>query len=272
MRLKRTITGISGVARNAQANIPLDVNRRYHSIVLLTSLAGVATIASGVVSSLEVFVNEKAVWSVSVADLLKHNAAIGLPDPAGQVTLNFSRPDLADIINEEATAFDMFNERSFRIVPKMADVANVELKAEAYYDFTPNLASDGKTPAKFILWLNSYRETFPGGKKDWVTLDKTRPILRIYLDAAAAFPDSGVEVMADDLTVFEGSLLVNKNMLGKYGIDATQHRAPICFNFTNRLDDGLLVSKSLNVKITNDAAQDVTALMETFTTQFPGRN
>ncbi len=271
MRLKRTVTGISGVARNAQANIPFEVNRRYHSIVLLTALAGVATTASGVVSKLDVMVNNKSVWNVSVADLLKFNASIGLPDPAGQVTLNFSRPDLADIINEEATAFDMFGESSFRIVPTMADVANVELKAESYYDFTPNLASDGKTPAKFVIWLNSYRESFPAGRKDWVTLDKTRPILRMFLDAAAAFPDDGVEVIADDMAVFEGSLLVNKNMLGKYGIDATQHKAPIAFNFTNRLDDGLLVTKSLNVRITNTAAQDVSALMETFTTQFPGR-
>lgn len=268
MRLKRTITGISGVARNAQANIPLEVDRRYHSIVLLTSLAGVATIASGVVASLECQVNSKPVWSVSVADLLKWNASIGLPDPNGQVTLNFSRPDLADIINEEAVAWDMFGEKSFRIVPKMADVANVELNAEAYYDLTPNRDEQGN-PRKLVLWLNSYRESFPAGRKDWVTLERSRPITRLLLDAATAFPDNGVEVIADELPVFEGSLAVNANMLGKYGINAAQHRAPICFNFTNRLDDGLLVTKSLNVRLTNSVAQDVSAFMESLSTSFP---
>ena len=271
MRIKRTITGISGVARNAQANVPFEVNRRYHSIVFITSLAGVATIASGVVSKWDVLVNEKSVWQVSTADLLKYNTAIGLPDPDGQVTFNFSRPDLADIINEEATAFDMFGERSFRIVPTMADVANVELKGEMYYDFQPNRDAQGN-PTKVVLRLNSYRESFPAGRKDWTTLDKTRPILRIMLDAAAAFPDDGVEVLADDLTVFEGSLAVNANMLGKYGVNAAGYRAPIAFNFTNRLDDGLLISKSLNVRITNNAAQDVSALLETFSTGFEGRN
>lgn len=267
MRSKRTITGISGVARNAQANVPLEVNRRYHSVIFATALAGVATIASGVIAKLDVLVNEKSVWQVSAAELLKWNASIGLPDPVGQLTLNFSRPDLADIINEEACAFDTFNERSFRIVVTMADVANVELQGEAYYDLIPNRDAAGN-PAKIILRLNSFRESFPIGRKDWTTIDKTRPILRIMLDAATAFPDTGVEVLADDATVFEGSLKINAAMLGKYGIDATQYKAPLAFNFTNRLDDGLVVSKSLNVRITNTAAQDVSALVESFSTSF----
>jgi hypothetical protein len=271
MRLKRTISGISGVARNAQANVPLEVNRRYHSIVLLTALAGVATIASGVIAKIEVLVNEKSVWDISAAELLTYNTSIGLPDPTGQVTLNFSRPDLADIVNEEATAFDMFGERAFRLRVTMADVANVELNGESYYDFTPNRDAQGN-PSKIVLRLNSFRESFPVGRKDWTTLDKTRPILRIMLSAGAAFPDNGVEVLADDLTVFEGSLAVNANMLGKYGIAAAGYRAPIAFNFTNRLDDGLLVSKGLNVRINNTTAQDVSALMETFSTGFDGRN
>lgn len=269
MRQKRTVTGISGVARNAQANVPLEVNRRYHTLVFLTALAGVATVGTGVVSKWDVLVNEKSVWQVSTADLLKYNASIGLPDPVGQVSFHFSGPDLADITNEEATAFDMFGERSFRIVPTMADVANVELKAEAFYDFIPNRNAQGQ-PAKLIRRLNSFRESFPAGRKDWTTLDKTRPILRILLDAATAFPDDGVEVIADDQTVFEGSLAVNKAMIGRYGIDGTQHKAPLVFNFTNRIDDALLVTKSLNVRVTNTAPQDVSALMETFSNGFEG--
>lgn len=129
------------------------------------------------VAKWDVLVNEKSVWQISTAELLQYNASIGLPDPVGQVTFNFSRPDLADIINEEACAFDMFGERSFRIVPTMADVANVELRAESWYDFQPNRDAQGN-PAKIVLRLNSFRESFPVGRKDWTTLEPCGPLTR----------------------------------------------------------------------------------------------
>lgn len=267
MRLSTRIVAVSGVARNASATVPLDVGRRYHTIKLITSLASVATVASGVIASVIVKVNESSVWEASAAQLLKFNASIGLPDPTGVLTLHFSRPDLADIINEEATAFDLFGERSARIEVKMADVANVELTAVQYYDFKPNVDATGN-PAKIILRLNSFTESFPNGTKDWVTLNKTRPITRILLDAASTL--SAVEVKADDLTVFEAPSLVNTSMLGDYGIDATQYKFPVVFNFTNRLEDALLVSKSLNVRVTSSAAQDVTALVESLSSGFQG--
>jgi hypothetical protein len=265
MRIASRVVGISGVAPAANANIPLEVNRRYHTLKLLTTIAGVATLASSVVSTVKVKVNEGTIWEVSVARLLKFNASIGLPDPVGILTLHFSRPDLADIINEEATAFDMFGERSFRVEPTMVNTANVELAAIAYYDFKPNVGADGN-PSKIILRLNEYTESFPNGTKDWTTLNKTLPILRILLDAAGTIP--AVEVKADDLAVFEATASANSSMLGNYGVDATQFKFPLAFNFTNRLDDGLLVTRSLNVRVTSGAAQDVTALMETFSTTY----
>ena len=265
MRIANRVVGISGVAAGANANIPLEVNRRYHTIKLLTTIAGVATLASSVVSTIKCKVNEATIWEVSVAKLLKYNARNGLADETGILTLHFSRPDLADIINEEATAWDMFNERSFRIEATMVNTANVELAAIAYYDFKPNLNAAG-APAKIILRLNEYTESFPNGSKDWTTLNKTLPILRILLDAAGTIP--AVEVKADDLVVQEPTALANSSMLGDYGIDATQFKFPIVFNFTNRLDDGLLATRSLNVRVTSGAAQDVTALMETLSTSY----
>lgn len=268
MRIENRVVGISGVASGANANIPLEINRRYHTIKLKTTLAGVATLASTVLDRIRVKVNETAIWDVSVARLLKFNAAIGLPDAVGVLSLHFSRPDLADIVNEEATAFDMFGERSFRIEPVIKVVANPGIEAAAWYDFKPNVDAGTGQSSKMILRLFEATESFPTGIKDWTTLNKTRPILRTFLDAASAI--SEVNVIADDLNVFEGKVLENASMLADYGIDATQFQFPVCFNFTNRLDDGLLVGKSLNFRVTSSATQDVTALMETMSFGFGG--
>jgi len=207
-----------------------------------------------------VVVNEKGVWEVSVARLLKFNQAIGLPDPVGVLTLHFSRPDLADIVNEEATAFDMFGEGSFRVEPVVKVVAHPGVEAVQIYDFKPNVGPDGQ-PSKMIIRLNESTDSFPAGIKDWTTLNKSRPILRAYLDGASAIDK--VEVIADDLTVFDSKPAANRALLADYGIDGTVHQFPVCFNFTNLLDDGLLVATALNFKVTSSAAQDITALMET---------
>lgn len=266
MRIASRVTGISGIAANAPATVPLPVNRRYHTIKLFTTLAGVAALASSVVTEIKAKVNEKTIWEVSVAELLKHNALIGLPDPDGVLSLHFSRPDLADIINEEATAWDMFGEASFRLEVKMANNATASFEAFSYYDQIPNLAADGRTPAKVVLRLKSLTETFSAGQKDWTTLPKDRPILRILLDAAGTIPH--VDVNADDFMVYEASAAVNASMLADYGINAAQFKYPLVFNFTNRINDGLMVTRSLNVRVTSGASQNISALMETLSFNF----
>lgn len=269
MRINNRIVGVSGVARAASATVPLEVNRRYHTVKLNTTIAGTDTVASSVISKILVKVNEAQIWEATATELLDFNASIGLPDPTGILSLHFSRPDLADIINEEATAFDLFGERSARIEVTMADTANVGFTAVEYYDLKPNVDAQGN-PAKIIMRLNRFTETFPVGTKDWVTINKTRPITRILLQGANGI--ESVEVKADDRTIFEASAIVNKSMLTNYGIVATVHKFPVIFNFTNRLEDALLVSKSLNLRVTHGAGlgQDVTALVESISAGFQG--
>lgn len=268
MRMINRVVGISGVSSGSNANIPLPVGRRYHTLKLKTTLAGVAAAAGSVIDMIRVKVNESTIWELSAAQLLKFNTAIGLPDTDGILTLHFSRPDLADIINEEATAFDMFGESSFRVEAVIKAVADPGIEAVAYFDTKPNVNPATGQAAKMILRLFTYTESFPLGTKDWTTLNKTRPILRTFLDSAGAGVISQVDVIADDITVFESKVLENVSMLKDYGIVGGTHKFPVVFNFTNRLDDGLLVAKSLNFKVTSSAAQDITAVMETLSLGF----
>ena len=115
MRICNRITGISGVTAGGLATVPLEVARRYHTIKFKTFINGVAALASNVIDMVRAKVNGGTIWELTAAQILKLNAAANLADADGEVTLHFSDPSRADIIDEEATAWDLFDERTFKI-------------------------------------------------------------------------------------------------------------------------------------------------------------
>lgn len=269
MRISNRITGISGVVSGGLATIPLEVNRRYHTIKLQTFSNGSAAAASTVIDMVRVKVNEQTIWELTAAQLLKLNALDRIANATGELSLNFSNPALADIIDEEATAFDLFGERSFKIelvLKTLAGGAVPTIEGTAIFDFGGTFDRASGRRVKTIVRRSYITQAVPAGVYDLTTLSIKNPILRILLDGAEDI--TAVEVRADNLSVIEASSVINARILADYGIDATQFKYPVCFNFTNRLTDFLAVSSSLNVKLTSANSQTLTAISETITPDY----
>lgn len=274
MRIQNRITGISGVTAGGLATVPMEVNRRYHTIKFKTFINGAAALASNVIDMVRAKVNGNTIWELTAAQILKLNASAQLADADGEVTLHFSDPSRADIIDEEATAWDLFDERTFKIelVLKTPGGGGVPLVEGAmWFDFGRNYRRDAagnltREAVKMIVRRSYITQAVPAGKYDLTTLSIKDPILRLWLDGAEVI--SEVEVKADSLSIVESKVFENVRMLANYKIDATQFKFPIIFDFTNRVVDFLQVSRSLLVTFWNANSQTVTIISETLTASF----
>ncbi len=275
MRINNRITGISGVTAGGLATIPLEVNRRYHTIKLKTFIDGAAADADDVIDMVRIKVNGVSIWEITAKMNLDLNASNNLDDATGELTLHFSDPSRADVVDEQMTAFDLFDERSFKIelvlkTPAASGVPRVE--GIAWFDYERTYERDAagapilSRPVKSIIRRGYITQAVPAGSYDLTTLPIKDPILRLWLNGDQTI--TKVEVLSDSISIFESEVFENTRMLANYGIDATVFKFPVLFDFTNRLMDFLRVTRALNVKLTSAVGQNLVVLHETLTPDF----
>lgn len=278
MRLVNRITGIDGMVQGGTAQCALDTGPRYFGLKFFVRVNGVLTLASDVIDTVRIKVNEKAVWEISAARILALNAFNGLTDAAGTLSFHFADPGRADKTDETFTAWDTYGERSMTVELVLKTLASntdvIRINGLKIFDFgywadpatgKPMLKADGSR-VKNIINRQVLADQIPAGQYDITKLPIANPILRIHLAAGAAI--SNLEVDRDGQRVFEASDAENRALLGDYGLAGNTFAYSYCPDYTEQISDYLSVRQTLNLRTTSATAQAVGCIIETLAPGF----
>lgn len=273
MRIQNYLTGIEGVAAGSIATINAPINRRYHQLNLFYTESAVAASVLTGLEWVRLTVNGVLMRNLTPAQALaivnlnsKKWTNADFTPATGELPLYFSEPWRASVIGEEATSWPIYSDlgaQTFTIQIKIASgVTAPGLKCLASFDYGRNV-NDGVqfvTPIKQL----PYAYNVPVGIFDITTLPINYPIQRIHL-----FPSAGgvayVEVYRDSEKVLEATRAENQRMLAGHGLDGASSGIsyPICFDLDQQLSNPLVVSRDLDVRVTQETASaTLTAIVE----------
>lgn len=260
MRQIKRITGIEGVATGAPARVKLTVNRRYHGLTFFTTLAGVATAVGTIVGRVRLYVGGLPIWDVPAAYLLAAALREGRTLAVGELPLDFSDPSRADKIDEQVTAWDLFGETSFEveleILPDL--VGAVGLTGVQEFDYGQSLVN-GK-PLKQVRKIFTIAKNAAAGLNDVDNIPVRDAIQRLTFVAASLPTEFWVD--ADGNRVLEATAAQLVSLYAKHGHAAQAGSNTIRFDYTERIDDFLIVKQNLNVRFSVAAAGAVTIMVE----------
>lgn len=260
MRRIHRISGIEGVGANALVSVKLPTQRRYHGLKFFVTNNGAAVIASDVIDRATLKVNGKSQRELTAARILQIATLTGVAAATGELPVNFSEPSRADKMDEQMLAWNLYGETSFEVFLKLkAGLVNPTVTGLAIWDDGQTLDAAGNV-VKNIIRQFELTKNAAIGPNDFDNIPRDFPLHRVLLDAAGAVSD--IDVRADDNTVQELTSAENARILADYGLVSTAFAFPICFDFTEQVTDGLVARRSLNVRFTSAAAQQVTAVLE----------
>lgn len=259
MRTVQRITGIEGVANSGTARIKFQVGRRYHQLLLATTVAGAATLASTVVDRVRLFVNGITIRDLTAAQILLIAASNGMSVTNGILPINFSEPWRADKIDEQLTAWDMFGETTFEMEVTFKNPGGGAVGLTGYMIFDGGRTLINNQPSKNIVKQFTVSKNSLLGFNDFDNIPTRDPIQRIMLVSATGTEE--VEVQADGSKVHESNIFSNTNLLAQHGLVSTTTNYLVAFDFTERIDDAL-VARTMNVRYKAAAAELIEALVE----------
>lgn len=264
MRYLHRISGIDGVQPSASPRIKMPVNRRYHGIKFFTTQAGAPVAVTTILDRVRLYVNGATMRDVSAARLLRIAQLNGLTLALGELALMFSESWRADKVDEQMLAWDLFGETSFEIELVFTAALNPGVTGLASFDYGQTLVNGAV--AKNIIRQVEVSKNANAGLNDFDNLPVRDPIHRVLLDCAQTI--NSVEVTADRNKVQETTKAQNARTLADFGLDATAFEYPVCFDFTERIEDALRVQKDLNVRFDLAVAAPVIALVESRVEKF----
>ena len=271
-RIVKRITDIKGTNQGGTAIAALDVGPRYFSTTFNTFVNNTLTAVTDVVDRVRVKVNEKTIWDVSAARLLKrwnlNNPALAV----GQLVLDFAQASRADKTDELYTAFDTFGEKSMTVEFVLKTLAeptdSIKITGLASLDYGAWVNRATGQREKHPIYLNEVSDNLINGAADLTKISIRKPIQRVFFDTAATI--SLVEVDADGSRVHEAAVADNNAILKPYGLDGTVFKYVYAPDYSEQIEDHLIVQKTLNVRVTADAGQPVFALVESLGSDFNG--
>jgi len=273
------LAGISGVATGATAAVRMDVNKRYHRIILETTEgASVATAASHTLSALKLLVNGVTMWDIAPSEIMNINACLGEADPTGTIALNFTEPNRRIIAPEDLTSWDMFGQSTFELDLGVATGLTTPAVTGLYeFDYFRNLKSGTKGQVPFLqpVARHAYNLNLPAGTTNYNQLPITAPIMRMWFRGATTGYITNLEIQQDGNKVLEGDVPGINQFYGNYGIKFSSAGTPFAPSGTVYYDTAFIADQSMrpwqalkcansmNVKITLSSATSVLVVMET---------
>ena len=263
-RYTNYIPGIQGVASGGIATANAPVNRRYHTLrILTTNAAGTLTDSTTIVSLVELVVNGITMRSgapatfINIAKLYKYTPATGeIPIFFTEFWRNES-PSAA-----EATSWDMTGQQSFVIrLTFLSPGGGVGIQSIlADFDGKRNLRRDetgALVPFLAIVKQQDISIVAGSGTNDITTLPLSWPLQRIFIDISANAVSS-VQLYADNnVKVLESTKAENALMLNANDLAASNFEYPIVFDYDNRLDSNLSTSY-LDARVVTTGAATLT--------------
>ena len=261
MRKIKRITGIEGVARLGTARVKLPVNHRAFALTFFATIAGVAAAADSVIGKVTVYVNGLPIWNVLASHLLARAARDGRTLATGELPLDFADPARADKVDEQITAFDLFGETSFEVELELLDPAVPgDLGITGIREFDGGWAEKDGKHIKQVVKLFTVGKNANLGENDVDNIPVRDAIQRLTFFGAAL--PTAFEVDADGVQVCKATVVELDSVYKKHGHVAIAGSTPLRFDYTERIDDFLIVRKDLNVRITMGAAAALTIMVE----------
>ncbi len=271
MRRYEPVAGVEGVSPGTTATAKLPDNRRHLMLKLGVSatVGGATSTKPGdVIESVIQQVKGKTIREELVTDILAIQKLNGIADdPSDLLNLYYAEPNRAAVNDELLTAWDTFGgvKHDFTLKVKLkSGITAPVLKVVDVYDLSVMTDRPGGPQIRQILKRTPYTYNF-GSVGDITNLPVDLPIQRIYLKGASQVINA-VKVIANDTeTVFEMTRAENKSALNDYGLNAEAFGAngfPLCFDIEQQLLKRLEGIRSLTIRVTSAAAQQVTAIVE----------
>jgi hypothetical protein len=259
-RILNYVAGIQGVGSSGIGTVNVPVNRRYHSMrILTTNAAGALTDATTIVSLVELVVNGIVIRSgapltfINIAKTYRYTPATGeIPVFFTEFWRNES-PTSA-----EATSWDMFGQQTFVVrLTFLAPGGGVGIQSIlADFDTKRNLLPNG-VPFLAIMKQTDISIVAASGTNDVTTIPTAWPIQRIYTDISAN-AISSVQFYADNnVKVWEATKAENAILLNANDITATFFEYPIIFDYDDRVDSNLKTS-TLDLRVITTGAATLT--------------
>lgn len=263
-RFVNYVPGIQGVAAGGIATVNVPVNRRYHSLrILTTNAAGTLTDSTTICSLVELVVNGIVIRSGPPAAFINIAKTYRYTPATGEIPIFFTEfwrnesPSAA-----EATSWDLFGQASFVIrLTFLSPGGGVGIQSIlADFDGKRNLRRNAQgqmEPFLAIVKQFDVSITAASGVNDITNLPTSYPLQRIFTDISAN-AISRVEVFADNnVKVWEGTKAENQILLNANDITATFFEYPVIFDYDARVGSNLSTSQ-LQVRVTTTGAATLT--------------
>jgi hypothetical protein len=273
-RFTNYIPGIQGVGASGIATVNVPVNRRYHTMrILTTNAAGALTDATTIVSLVELVVNGVVIRSGAPATFINIAKTYRYTPATGEIPIFFTEfwrnesPRAA-----EATSWDMFNQSTFVVrLTFLAPGGGVGIQSIlADFDGKRNLRKDEN--GKLVPFLNIVKQTditinAVSGTNNITNIPTNWPLKRLFLDVSANAINS-IQIYADNNTkVLESTKAENAIMLNANDITATFFEYPVIFDYDARVDSALSTS-DLNLQVVTSGALTLTAHVQQMINRF----
>ena len=277
MRIVEKIAGIEGVAVGGEAIIKLPVNRRYHWIkcYVAGTANSVALSADKLVTTIRQYVSTKLTRDTDATFCRWLPQFNGLSAPASNVIpLYYSEPWRATVMDEQASAWDVFGETEFTIKVAFAatdgestphEITGLTFYAYACYDGgQATITKNGQTAVvrNIVKQLPTFVNA-AGGQHDVTQIPTANPIQRLYIKGVTP---TRVEVIADGFKVKEQTPDELTEELKDYGFNNAVSGAPVTFvavfDPAQQLFDALAVQRDLVVRVYSDAGGQMPMIVE----------
>lgn len=262
------VSGVEGVSSGGNATAKMPDNRRHliAKIFASATIGGIlVTDPTLIIASIVQQVKGKTIREDLPVDLVADRAMNGLPvDPSGALSLFYAEPARAAVMDELVPAWDTFGgvhdfTLKMRLLPGLV---NPSIDVLDVYDGSVMTGANG-AKVRQIIKHTPYTYNF-GTQGDITNLPVDLPITRLILKGAAQ-PINAVKVIVNDTeTVYEKTRAQMLSTMSDYGLNGAAYGAnafPVCFDLEQQLFKRLEGIRSLTVKVTSAAPQQVDAIL-----------
>lgn len=248
-RLVNYVPGIQGVSSGGIATVNIPVDRRYHSLrILTTNAAGTLTDPTTIVSLVELVVNGIVIRTGAPATFINIAKTWKYTPGTGEIPIFFTEfwrnesPRAA-----EATSWDMAGQQSFVLrLTFLSPGGGVGVQSIlADFDGKRNTRRDStgkEVPFLAIIKQFDVSVVAGSGTNDVTTIPTNWPIQRIFTDISANAVSS-VQIYGDNnVKVWEGTKVENQYLLNPNDITATFFEYPVIFDYDDRIESSLKTS------------------------------
>jgi hypothetical protein len=278
-RVGNYIPGIQGVGNGAVATVNAPVDRRYHSVrILTTNAAGALTDPTLIVSLVELVVNGVTIRQGAPATFINIAKTYRYTPGTGEIPIFFTEfwrnesPRAAEV-----TSWDMFGQATFVIkltflTPGSGGVGIQNILAD--FDLQRNTRTvDVRSAAEIaagaapmykrqnflaIIKQTDTAQNANSGTNDQTTLPLAWPIQRIFMDVSANAISSLQVFIDNNVKQWEFTKAENADILNANDITASFFEYPLIFDYDDKVLDSNLRTSYLDIKYITTGACTVT--------------